>query len=98
MTRRKKDAPAQKTQLTFNLNPEPWKQVVAKCEFKDKKLARVDLYPLDLGFGKPRWQRGRPLLAEEKLGHEIIDKVTQLSRRLGTDVKYQDGRGVILFD
>ena len=74
-----------------------WKQVVAKCEFKDQKLARVDLYPLDLGFGKPRWQRGRPLLAEEELGREIIDKVAQLSRRRGTDVKYQDGRGVILF-
>lgn len=79
-------------------DPNYWKQVVAKCEFKDQKLARVDLYPLDLGFGKPRWQRGRPLLAEEELGREIIDKVAQLSRRRGTDVKYQDGRGVILFD
>ena len=75
-----------------------WKQVVAKCEFKDKKLARVDLYPLDLGFGKPRWQRGRPLLADEKLGREIIEKVAGLSRRRGTEVKWQDGRGVILFD
>jgi poly-gamma-glutamate synthesis protein (capsule biosynthesis protein) len=75
-----------------------WKQVVAKCQFKERKLARVDLYPLDLGFGKPRWQRGRPLLADEKLGREIIDKVAGLSRRHGTEVKWQDGRGVILFD
>ncbi len=79
-------------------DPNYWKQVVAKCEFKDQKLARVDLYPLDLGFGKPRWQRGRPLLAEEELGREIIDKVASLSRRRGTEVKWQDGRGVILFD
>ncbi len=79
-------------------DPNYWKQVVAKCEFKDQKLARVDLYPLDLGFGKPRWQRGRPLLAEEELGREIIDKVAKLSRRRGTEVKYQDGRGVIVFD
>ena len=79
-------------------DPNYWKQVVAKCEFKDKKLARVDLYPLDLGFGKPRWQRGRPLLADEKLGREIIEKVADLSRRRCTDVKWQDGRGVILFD
>jgi len=79
-------------------DPNYWKQVVAKCEFKDKKLVRVDLYPLDLGFGKPRWQRGRPLLADEKLGREIIEKVAHLSRRRGTEVKYQDGRGVILFD
>ncbi|MGE5853983.1 MAG: CapA family protein [Deltaproteobacteria bacterium] len=79
-------------------DPNYWKQVVAKCEFKDKKLARLDLYPLDLGFGKPRWQRGRPLLADEQLGREIIEKVGHLSRRRGTEVKYQDGRGVILFD
>ena len=75
-----------------------WKQVVAKCEFKERKLARVELYPLDLGFGKPRWQRGRPLLADEKLGREVIDKVAGLSRRRGTEVKWQDGRGVILVD
>lgn len=72
-----------------------WKQVVAKCEFQERKLARVDLYPLDLGFGKPRWQRGRPLLADENLGREIIDKVALLSWRRGTEVKWQDGRGVI---
>jgi poly-gamma-glutamate capsule biosynthesis protein CapA/YwtB (metallophosphatase superfamily) len=79
-------------------DPNYWKQVVARCEFKERKLARVDLYPLDLGFGKPRWQRGRPLLADEKLGREIIDKVAGLSRRHGTEVKWQDGRGVILID
>jgi poly-gamma-glutamate synthesis protein (capsule biosynthesis protein) len=72
-----------------------WKQAVAKCEFTERKLARVDLYPLDLGFGKPRWQRGRPMLADEKLGREIVDKVAGLSRRHGTEVKWQDGRGVI---
>jgi poly-gamma-glutamate synthesis protein (capsule biosynthesis protein) len=77
-------------------DPNYWKQVVAKCEFKERKLARVDLYPLDLGFGKPRWQRGRPLLADEKLGQEIIDKIAGLSRRRGTEVKWQDGRGVIV--
>jgi len=73
-----------------------WKQVVAKCEFAERKLARIDLYPLDLGFGKPRWQRGRPLLADEKLGREIIDKVAGLSRRYGVEIKWQDGRGVIV--
>ena len=76
-------------------DPNYWKQVVAKCEFRAKKLSRIDLYPLDLGFGKPRWQRGRPLLADEKLGQEIIEKVARLSGRRGTEVRWQDGRGVI---
>jgi poly-gamma-glutamate capsule biosynthesis protein CapA/YwtB (metallophosphatase superfamily) len=77
-------------------DPNYWKQIVAKCEFSGKKLSRIDLYPVDLGFGKPRWQRGRPVIADEKLGREIIDKVARLSKRRRTEVKWVDGRGVIL--
>ena len=61
-----------------------------------QKLARIDLYPLDLGFGKPRWQRGRPMFADPQLGEEIITRVARLSRKYGTDVSWRDGRGVIL--
>ena len=77
-------------------DPNYWKQIIAKCEFREKKLSRIELYPLDLGFGKPRWQRGRPVLADEKLGREIIEKVALLSKRRGTEVQWQDGRGVVL--
>jgi poly-gamma-glutamate synthesis protein (capsule biosynthesis protein) len=76
-------------------DPNYWKQMIAGCEFSGKKLSRIELYPLDLGFGKPRWQRGRPVLADEKLGREIIDKVARLSARRGAEVKWADGRGVI---
>jgi Bacterial capsule synthesis protein PGA_cap len=89
------DTRYQHDQAGHPADPNYWKQIAAKCEFKGKKLERVDLYPLDLGFGKPRWQRGRPLLADEKLGREIIDKVAGLSRRRGVEVKWVDGRGVI---
>jgi hypothetical protein len=51
---------------------------------------------LDLGFGKPRSQRGRPMLADEKLGREIIERVARLSQKFGTDVRWQEDRGVIL--
>ncbi len=77
-------------------DPAYWKQVVACCEFRQKHLSRVYLYPLDLGFGKPRWQRGRPILADQKLGQEIIARVARLSQKLGTQVAWEDGRGVIV--
>jgi poly-gamma-glutamate capsule biosynthesis protein CapA/YwtB (metallophosphatase superfamily) len=77
-------------------DPAYWKQIVAYCEFRQKRLSGVYLYPLDLGFGKPRWQRGRPVLADEKLGQEIIERVARLSQKLGTKVVWQDGRGTIL--
>jgi poly-gamma-glutamate synthesis protein (capsule biosynthesis protein) len=73
-----------------------WKQMIARCDFGNRTLQRIEIYPLDLGFGKPRWQRGRPVLADEKLGQEIVEKVSRLSKRRGTEVQWQDGRGVIL--
>ena len=77
-------------------DPMYWKQIVATCQFKGKKVSRIDLYPLDLGFGKRRSQRGRPMLADEKLGREIIERVARLSQKFGTDVRWQEDRGVIL--
>jgi poly-gamma-glutamate synthesis protein (capsule biosynthesis protein) len=76
-------------------DPNYWRQMIAKCQFRQGKLSQIELHPLDLGFGKPRWQRGRPILAEEKLGQEIIGKVARLSERRGTNVSWIDGRGVI---
>ncbi|MGH7844878.1 MAG: hypothetical protein ACREQW_06885 [Candidatus Binatia bacterium] len=78
-------------------DPMYWKQIVATCQFDRRKVAQIDLYPLDLGFGKPRSQRGRPMLADEKLGQEIITRVARLSRKFGTDVRWQEDHGVILF-
>jgi poly-gamma-glutamate capsule biosynthesis protein CapA/YwtB (metallophosphatase superfamily) len=76
-------------------DPAYWKQIVACCDFSQNRLSRVYLYPLDLGFGLPRWQRGRPVLADEKLGQEIIAQVARLSEKLGTTVVWQDNRGII---
>ena len=76
-------------------NPALWKQVIAKCKFAGRKFSGIELYPLDLGFGKPRWQRGRPLLADESLGREIIERVAQLSQAFGTTLSWQGDRGVI---
>ena len=88
------DARYQNDTVGHPSDPANWKQVFASCEFRSKKLARIDLYPLDLGFGKPRWQRGRPMFADPHLGEEIITRVARLSRKYGTDVS--DGHGVIL--
>jgi len=77
-------------------DPAYWQQVIATCEFRERKLSRIDLHPLDLGFGKPRWQRGRPVLADPTLGEKIIGRVARLSQRLGTEVRWQENRGVIL--
>jgi len=76
-------------------DPLQWEQIFAECKFHHGMLKEILLYPLDLGYGKPRSQRGRPVLADEELGKKIIDRVKELSKKLGTEVSFKEGRGVI---
>jgi poly-gamma-glutamate synthesis protein (capsule biosynthesis protein) len=72
-----------------------WQSVVAICKFEQHKLNAIELHPVDLGFGRPRAQRGRPMLAEEKLGKTILDRMANVSEPFGTHVEHQNGRGII---
>jgi poly-gamma-glutamate synthesis protein (capsule biosynthesis protein) len=56
-----------------------WESVVAMCRFESGELADFRLYPITLGHGRPRSQRGTPVLADEPAGREIIERVTRLS-------------------
>jgi poly-gamma-glutamate synthesis protein (capsule biosynthesis protein) len=75
--------------------PESLQSAVAVCEFKDGDLRQIKLYPVDLGFGRPRSQRGRPLLADAESSNRILDRVALLSRRYGTEIQKVERHGVI---
>ena len=72
-----------------------WESVVARCEFEGRQLRQVTLHPIDLGYGRPRSQRGRPMLAGPELGKRVLERMQRLSRPLGTVIEVQDGTGVI---
>ena len=76
-------------------NPLYWENFVALCHFKDKKFSEARLYPIDQGHGRPRAQRGRPLLADKDVGERILTRLQRLSRFYGTEVKIDDGVGII---
>jgi poly-gamma-glutamate capsule biosynthesis protein CapA/YwtB (metallophosphatase superfamily) len=76
-------------------SPEFWQSMVAVCRFEQQQLKEIELHPLDMGFGRPRPQRGRPLLADEKLGKTILDRVARMSELFGTRIEQRNGRGVI---
>jgi poly-gamma-glutamate synthesis protein (capsule biosynthesis protein) len=61
-----------------------WESFVASCEFRGGALAGVRLHPLDLGHGRPRAQRGRPVLARGETARRVLDRVARLSERFGT--------------
>jgi poly-gamma-glutamate capsule biosynthesis protein CapA/YwtB (metallophosphatase superfamily) len=75
--------------------PESLQSVVAVCEFCTYTLSEIKLYPVDLGFGRPRPQRGRPLLANGQLATTILDRATRLCARYGTRVEQTPACGVI---
>jgi poly-gamma-glutamate synthesis protein (capsule biosynthesis protein) len=71
-----------------------WESVIAVPTFSDGSLAEIILYPITLGHGKPRPQRGRPRLADAETGRRIIDKLAELSAPYGTKVEYVAGENV----
>ena len=76
-------------------SPEFWQSMAAVCRFEKQQLKEIEIYPVDMGFGRPRSQRGRPVLAEAELGKTILDRVALLSEAFGTQVELRDGRGII---
>lgn len=72
-----------------------WENMFAVCRFGRKNLKEIKIYPIDQGFGRPRPQRGRPLLAEGEVANRVIERVTRLSQRYGTEISIRDGLGVV---
>lgn len=71
-----------------------WESVIAVPAFQDGGLVEVRLYPITLGYGKPRPQRGRPRLADEEAGRRIIDKLRELSQPFGVEVQYRAAENI----
>jgi poly-gamma-glutamate capsule biosynthesis protein CapA/YwtB (metallophosphatase superfamily) len=76
-------------------DPAYWENMFAVCEFSRGKLKEIRIHPIDQGFGRPRPQRGRPVLAEGEVANRVIERVARLSQRYGTKIINRDGIGMI---
>jgi poly-gamma-glutamate synthesis protein (capsule biosynthesis protein) len=76
-------------------DPTYWENMVAVCEFRANKLKEIKIHPIDQGFGRPRPQRGRPVLAQGEVAERVINRVTRLSQRYGTKISRRGDMGVI---
>lgn len=77
----------------FPSKPEYWESVIAVLRWEGKRLVGLELYPITLGYGKPRPVRGRPLLADSDLGRKIIAHMDRCSKPFGTRIIFEDGVG-----
>ncbi len=79
------------------INPRNWESAIAMVSYKGKRLNEIRLYPIDLGKGLPRSQRGRPLLAEPngEVSNRVLEKFRLMSEPFGTRIEAKDGTGII---
>jgi poly-gamma-glutamate synthesis protein (capsule biosynthesis protein) len=76
-------------------DPAYWENMFAVCEFSQRKLKEIRIHPIDQGFGRPRPQRGRPVLAQGEVAERVLERVTRLSKRYGTHLVKRNGIGII---
>jgi poly-gamma-glutamate synthesis protein (capsule biosynthesis protein) len=79
----------------FPADPVFWQGVFAVCTYEAHALKEVTLYPIDLGFGRPIPQRGRPLLAQGRVAQDILRWLQELSAPFGTDINIVGDVGII---
>jgi poly-gamma-glutamate capsule biosynthesis protein CapA/YwtB (metallophosphatase superfamily) len=79
----------------FPADPVFWQSVVGVCHYEGKTLKEVKLYPIDMGFGRPIPQRGRPLLAQGRVAQETLEWLQHVSAPLGTKIAIDGDVGII---
>lgn len=72
-------------------NHEVWESVIAKWNFQNRM---IELIPIDLGFTLAPKYKGWPKLTDQT---RVIQKLAELSKCYGTDIKIVNGIGVIKF-
>lgn len=72
-----------------------WESFVPVCSWRAGKLSEVRLLPTDLGYGRPRYQRGRAVLADKPLAAKILERAQRLSQPFGTTIENRDGIGYV---
>lgn len=71
---------------SFPADPVFWRSVVAVCTYEAHALKEITLYPIDMGFGRPIPQRGRPVLAQGHVASETLEWLQEVSKPFGTAI------------
>ncbi|GAE27569.1 capsule biosynthesis protein [Halalkalibacter wakoensis JCM 9140] len=71
-------------------NKKVWHSVIPYWEMENGQLTHLSLFPIDLGFGLPRYKRGWPRLTESE---EALKEIQALSIDYNTKIDIQNGIG-----
>jgi poly-gamma-glutamate synthesis protein (capsule biosynthesis protein) len=76
----------------YAANPQIWSSFIPHWTMEAGELKEVTLHPIELGFGKPRYQRGWPHLTSDTA---VLEKIKKQSEAFGTKITIEDGVGRI---
>jgi hypothetical protein len=79
--------------LAHSTSPASWRDVVATVDIRAGRLHDITLHPIDLGYQRPRAQRGRPVLARGENADEVLALMGRLSAPFGTTITASGGSG-----
>lgn len=79
----------------LGVNPHVWESVVPLWQMENGTIKEILLYPIELGYGQPRSQRGWPVLSENP---RIVEHLQRLSEPYGTIIERDGAIGRIRFE
>jgi poly-gamma-glutamate capsule biosynthesis protein CapA/YwtB (metallophosphatase superfamily) len=79
----------------LGVHEEVWESVIPLWSMENGKLTELKLYPIELGFGTPRYTRGWPTLAKNSV---ILEKLKALCEPFGTKLQIDGAVGKIIIE
>jgi poly-gamma-glutamate synthesis protein (capsule biosynthesis protein) len=65
------------------MNEDVWRSVIATWTMENGRMESITLHPIDMGFGRPRYEMGLPKLTDDTA---ILMQMQELSRPFGTKI------------
>ena len=90
------DARSDHDRKSFPGDRDMWRSVIATVRWRGRAVEDITLHPINLGFGRSRIDRGRPVIASGDLAREVIDEVAERSKPFGTQVTAENGLGHVV--
>ncbi|WP_423801862.1 CapA family protein [Neobacillus sp. SAB-20_R2A] len=78
--------------IGFGVNHKIWESVIPVWKMEGKQVTEILLYPIELGYGQERYERGWPVLSENI---NILTQLAKLSEPYGTIIDIEGNVGKI---
>lgn len=86
------DVRSENGQKGLGTNPKVWESIIPFWKMKDGKLEELKLYPIDLGYGQPRYKQGWPIRTKS---NHALENIKELSKSFGTNIDIENNIGII---